>query len=131
VSSSDPELVEVTDTELEFDTLEVLEDGSPQLMMLSRLPSTGFTLSLLRKRILQWRRMGLDVSEAEAALSYKLDEAYTLYAAVEEKVRRAVELEQYLNINSSVFSATDEATARFRIRQLTGLDELENQFFDD
>jgi len=130
-SSSDPELVEVTDTELEFDTLEVLEDGSPQLMMLSRLPSTGFTLSLLRKRILQWRRMGLDVSEAEAALSYKLDEAYTLYAAVEEKVRRAVELEQYLNINSSVFSATDEATARFRIRQLTGLDELENQFFDD
>lgn len=130
-SHSDTETVVVTDTELEFDTLEVLEDGSPQLIMLSRLPSTGFTLSLLRKRILQWRRMGLDVSEAEAALSYKLDEAYTLYAVVEEKVRRAVELEQYVNINPSKFSATDEATARFRIRQLTGLEELENQFFDD
>ena len=75
--------------------------------------------------------MGLDVSEAEAALSFKPDEAYSLYAAVEEKVRRAVELEQHINLNTASLSATNEATARFRIRQLTGLDELENQFFED
>lgn len=75
--------------------------------------------------------MGLDVSEAEAALSFKPDEAYALYSLVEEKVRRAVELEQHLNTSSAGFSATDEATARFRIRQLTGLDELEKQFFED
>jgi len=131
MSHTDTESPEVGDAEMDLGTMEILEDGSPQLVMLSRLPSTGFTLPLLRKRILQWRRMGLDVSEAEAALSFKPDEAYTLYAVVEEKVRRAVELEQHLNLNMSAFSATDEATARFRIRQLTGLDELENQFFED
>jgi hypothetical protein len=131
VNHAEVESIEEFDSEIEMKGLEIMEDGTPRLVMLSRLPSTGFTLSLLRKRILQWRRMGLDVSEAEAALSFKPDEAYTLYAAVEEKVRRAVELEQYLNLNTTSLSASNDATARFRIRQLTGLDELENQFFED
>ncbi len=131
VMHADIDSAEVIDAEIALKPMEVFEDGSPHLVMLSRLPSTGFTLPLLRKRILQWRRMGLDVSEAEAALSFKPDEAYALYSLVEEKVRRAVELEQHLNTSSAGFSATDEATARFRIRQLTGLDELEKQFFED
>jgi len=115
----------------ELESMDLVVDGSPQLMMLSRLPSNGFTESLLRKRILQWRRMGLDVSEVEPALSFQPAEAYALYSVVEEKVRRAVELEQHLNQFTTGYSASDEATARFRIRQLTGLDELERQFFDD
>lgn len=74
--------------------------------------------------------MGLDVSEVEPALTMDGDDAYALYAKVEEKVRRAVDLERYLNQNGDVLSATDEATARFRIRQLTGLDELEQRLFE-
>lgn len=123
--------VENFDSEFEINSRDVREDGSSQLVMLSRLPSIGFTHTLLRKRILQWRRMGLDVSEVEPALSFQPDEAYALYSVVEEKVRRAVELEQHLESFATGFSATEEATARFRIRQLTGLDELEQAFFED
>lgn len=130
-SNADSRPVEDSEYDSELDEIDIMEDGAPQLVMLSRLPSSGFTNVLLRKRILQWRRMGLDVSEVEAALSFQPEEAYALYAEVEEKVRRAVELEQHLNRLSAEFSATDEATARFRIRQLTGLDELEQLFFGD
>ena len=109
---------------------EVLEDGTPRLIALTRLPSIGFTESLLRKRILQWRRMGLDVSEVEPALTMDEGMAYALYAIVEEKVRRAVDLERHLNQNRGCFSASEETTARFRIRQLTGLDELERRLYE-
>ena len=114
----------------EFHPLETLDDGTPRLVALTRLPSVGFTDSLLRKRILQWRRMGLDVSEVEPALTMEGEQAYALYARVEEKVRRAVDLERHLIQNVESLSATDEATARFRIRQLTGLDELENRLYE-
>ena len=116
---------------IEVEPLEILEDGSPRLIMLTRLPSVGFNESLLRKRILQWRRMGLDVSEVEPALTMDSEDAYALYAVVEEKVRRAVDLERQLNQISGSISATEEATSRFRIRQLTGLDELENRLYRD
>lgn len=123
------EMIALDDVEVE--PLEILEDGSPRLIMLTRLPSVGFNESLLRKRILQWRRMGLDVSEVEPALTMDSEDAYALYAVVEEKVRRAVDLERQLNQMTGSISATDEATSRFRIRQLTGLDELENRLYRD
>ena len=75
--------------------------------------------------------MGLDVSEVEAALSFQPEQAYILYAQVEEKVRQAVDLDRHLNQLEPSLSATDEATARFRIRQLTGLEELELRFYAD
>jgi len=106
--------------------LDTREDGSPKLVMLTRLPRNGFSNSILTRRILQWRRMGLDVSEVEPALTI-IDEkmAHQLYSSVEEKVRRAVELENHLEAISDMISVAEFATARFRIRQLTGLDELE------
>ena len=107
--------------------LDTREDGSPKLVMLTRLPRNGFSNSILTRRILQWRRMGLDVSEVEPALKIIDDKvAHQLYSSVEEKVRRAVELENHLEARSDNISATEMATARFRIRQLTGLDEIEN-----
>ena len=112
--------------------MSILDDGSPQLIQLTRLPRIGFTTSLLRKRILQWRRMGLDVSEVEPALK-SLDEehAYSLYSLVEEKVRKAVELDRYITAHQGAFSASEEASARFRIRQLTGLEELSKKYFEN
>ena len=127
----DSMVVDDSDTEFELSSIDTLEDGSPQLQMLSRLPSKGFTKTLLRKRILQWRRMGLDVSEVEAALSFQPEQAYILYAQVEEKVRQAVDLDRHLNQLEPSLSATDEATAGFRIRHLTGLEELELRFYAD
>ncbi|MDA0648328.1 MAG: DUF835 domain-containing protein [archaeon] len=106
--------------------LDTIQDGSPKLVMLTRLPSNGFSNSILTRRILQWRRMGLDVSEVEPALTIRDEKvAHQLYSSVEEKVRRAVQLENHLEAISDNISATELTTARFRIRQLTGLDELE------
>ncbi|MAM36537.1 MAG: hypothetical protein CL988_05180 [Euryarchaeota archaeon] len=133
---SAPEVVEKTedtetldapiDTPAEFD---ILDDGSPKLIHLTRLPKIGFSKSILRKRILQWRRMGLDVSEVEPAMSLQDGEDYQLYAVVEEKVRMAVDIDSYLEMNKDDFSASELAGARFRIRQLTGLEEMTSKYF--
>jgi hypothetical protein len=106
-------------------------DGSPRLSILSRLPQIGFTPELLVKRILQWRRMGLDVSELEPALNYETNESYELYKLVEEKVRRVVELENYLYHNLEEIEASELSTALFRIKQLTGIDELEKKYYSN
>lgn len=111
--------------------LQIHEDGSPRLVMLTKLPEIGFSHSLLRKRILQWRRMGLDVAGVEPALTMEEAQAYVLYAEIEEKVRRAVDLDHALSQMNPPLSATDEVVTRFRIRQLTGLDELEVRYFAD
>ena len=109
---------------------ELGEDGNPRLVYLSKLPRVGFSNNILVKRILQWRRMGLDVSEIEPALKYQEKDAYDLYKSVEEKVRRAVDLDRFINSNSNSINASDLATDIFRLRQLTGLDELEKKYYD-
>ena len=109
--------------------LDILDDGSPKLIHLTRLPMNGFTKSILRKRILQWRRMGLDVSEVEPAINLSEGADYELYSVVEEKVRKAVDLDHYLDLNNNLFSASELAAARFRIRQLTGLEEMTSKYF--
>ena len=109
---------------------ELGKDGNPRLVYLSKLPRVGFSNKILVKRILQWRRMGLDVSEIEPALKYHENNAYELYKSVEEKVRRAVDLDRFINSNSNSINASDLATDIFRLRQLTGLDELEKKYYD-
>ena len=72
--------------------------------------------------------MGLDTSDIESSLySEDIDGIYLAYSAVEEKIRRATELERY--IIEHVNDSQERTIAFFRIRQLTGLDELEQQYF--
>lgn len=124
-----------TNTDIEFASkeidIEIGVDGSPKLALLSRLPKVGFNKDILVKRILQWRRMGLDVSEIEPALNYEDDRSYELYRIVEEKTRRAVELEQFINENKNQLSASEISVDLFRIRQLSGLDELERKYYSN
>ena len=110
--------------------MDLNEDGTPKLVLLTKLPRSGFTKQLLQRRILQWRRMGLDTSEIEASLySTDVELMYHDYTLVEEKIRKATELERYViaNINDS----QERTIALFRIRQLTGLDQLEKQYFSE
>ena len=110
--------------------VELHDDGSPKLVFLTRLPEKGFSKSLLQRRVLQWRRMGLDVSEVESALfSTSSESMYHAYNRVEEKVRRAVQLDNWVSVN--VRDSQERSIAQFRIRQLTGLDELERRYFSD
>ena len=122
------ELTDSSDKRIEFD---LGVDGTPRLSILSRLPKIGFTNNLLVKRILQWRRMGLDVSEVEPALNYTLDDAYALYSLIEEKVRRVVELENYLYHHKDKMDVKEFTTSLFRIKQLTGIDELEKKYYSN
>ena len=108
--------------------MDLNEDGTPKLVMLTKLPKSGFTKQILQRRILQWRRMGLDTAEVESSLYHEdVELMYTEYIQIEENVRRAVELERF--ILAEVKDSQERTVALFRIRQLTGLDELENRYF--
>ncbi len=110
--------------------MDLNDDGTPKLVFLTRLPRSGFSKQILQRRILQWRRMGLDTSDIESSLySNEIDTMYAKYAAVEEKIRRATELERF--VISSISDTQERTIALFRIRQLTGLDELEAEYFLD
>mgnify|MGYP001331813560 CR=1 FL=1 len=131
-----PEVVNISipDIEDKEEAVDVIQhelgiDGGPRLAYLARLPEIGFTNEILVKRILQWRRMGLDVSKIEPAISYSSKEAYELYKSVEEDVRRATELERFIHANQEYLNTSEIATDLFRIRQLTGLDELEQKYY--
>ena len=108
--------------------MDLNEDGTPKLVMLTKLPKSGFTKQILQRRILQWRRMGLDTAEVESSLYHEdVELMYTGYIQIEENVRRAVELERF--ILAEVKDSQERTVALFRLRQLTGLDELENRYF--
>jgi len=102
-----------------------LGDGS-SLSFLVRIPREGYSKDIARRRILQWRRMGIDVSEAEPALFQVSDDlGYSIYEAVEIKVRKAIELDNRLDILAERGFKSEVTKMRFRVRQLTGLDEVE------
>ena len=110
--------------------MDLNDDGTPKLVLLTKLPKSGFTKQILQRRILQWRRMGLDTAAVESSLYHEdIEMMYSEYIQIEENVRRAVELERY--ILAEVKDSQERTIALFRIRQLTGLDELENRYFLD
>lgn len=113
----------------EFDQLE--DSKQPLLVHLTTIPSLGFTSSLLSKRILQWKRMGFDVSELEPALSFDdSDTSHSLYIEVEKKIRKAIDLSRLLEANLENYSVTTYEVTMFRIMQLTGLDEIESMLLN-
>jgi len=72
--------------------------------------------------------MGLDVSAAEPALFHDSDtEGFNIYKSVEDKVRRAVELDNRLELLLERGHRSEVTKLRFRIRQLTGLEDVEKR----
>ena len=101
------------------------EAGVHEIQHLTRLP-TGFSTEALRRRILQWRRMGFDVSDLESALVQDAHVREQIYRHVEDCVRRAIDLNRRLTMMAEHLPATDVERDRFRLRQLTGLDQIES-----
>ena len=72
----------------------------------------------------------MDTVDIEPSLfNTNVDEMYSKYIELEENVRRATELERY--VLEHVLDSQERTIALFRIRQLTGLDELESLNFSD
>ncbi|RAH13676.1 MAG: hypothetical protein CMB56_007525 [Methanobacteriota archaeon] len=95
------------------------------LKHLSKITEEGFTHKTLRERIIQWKNMGLDVSILEPALAYQnLEEAFKLYSEVDELIRIAVELDLRIDLLKDSGEAAKAYAYKYRIRQLTGLDEI-------
>jgi len=124
IQESDENRVDIEEAKVSFDE----EASISSLRYLTPITRDGYTKETLRKRILQWRRMGLDVSELDTSL-FTLDDDYgfSQYKQVEEKVRRAVDLDNRLDLLDSQGWKSDVVKLRFRIRQLTGFDEVENR----
>ena len=57
-SEDDVPYQDVNNAKLEMD---LNDDGTPKLVFLTKLPRIGFSKQILQRRVLQWRRMGLEV----------------------------------------------------------------------
>ena len=127
------ELTEIASSEdetpaISSENADELVDSSTSLSFLVRIPKEGYSKEIARRRILQWRRMGLDVSAAEPALFQESDEnGFEIYKSVEEKVRKAIELDNRLDILEEKGLKSEVTKLRFRVRQLTGFDEVEKR----
>ena len=130
-----PNQDEISQITVVENSLDVVEENivepeiqSTSLAFLTPITAEGYSQTVLRKRILQWKRMGLDVSELEPALFYSDDsKGFELYKSVEQKIRRAIELDNRLDLLLEQGWVSDVIKLRFRVRQLTGFDEVENR----
>lgn len=95
------------------------EPQSPSIVHLVSLPRKGFSVGLLQKRMLQWKRMGFDLSELEPALaSENLDKAHSLYARMEQQITDAIDVLRRLQAHESLFTVTERELHGYRIMNL-------------
>ena len=128
VEFTEIEASEDEDIDVSPEIIDDITDSNASLSFLVRIPKEGYSKEIARRRILQWRRMGLDVSGAEPALFQESDErGFEIYKLVEEKVRRAIELDNRLDILEEKGLKSEVTKLRFRVRQLTGFDEVEKR----
>ena len=128
LTNIDIDTTEILAVESDNSTIQENDLAGNKLSFLTKIPKDGYTKDILRKRILQWRRMGLDVSAAEPALySTSDDDGYLIYKRLEQNVRRAVELDNRLDLLEQRGIKSEVTKMRFRIRQLTGFDAVEKR----
>jgi len=97
----------------------------PPLNVLTRL--SVFSPQILKERILAWRSMGIDTTEVEPFLHAPAEDMEAGVRRIEAKIEMAVELDRRVDILEKLGEAKMSAIMRFRIRQLTGLDEITEQ----
>jgi hypothetical protein len=96
----------------------------PTVIHLVSLPRAGFSLGLLNKRMLQWKRMGFDLSALEPALSIKdMDQVYELYIQTERQITQAIDTLRLLEHHETLFTVTEKEIHSFRAMNLMDLDE--------
>ena len=95
-------------------------ESDRSLSHLVKLPRTGFTHAILAKRMLQWKRMGFDLSMLEPALVVQnMDEAHRLYGDVEEAVAIAIDCMRMVVDAGDKLSVTERELYGYRFLSLT------------
>ena len=113
-------------TEVEVQSRPFIEQEAnlPVLAQLVALPKLGFHRGLLSKRMLQWRRMGFDLTELEPALTTgDNDKAYAIYREVEERIRNATEALLHLHASTDMFTVAELERWSYRLLNLVEVDE--------
>ena len=112
----------VATEEVEFTTP---HDGGV-LVHLVQLPAQGFSHRMLSKRMLQWKRMGFDLSELEPALAYNDPlRAHELYATVQQHVTKAIDTIRLLGQHQHLFTVTEREKWHFQLMALLDIGEVE------
>ena len=120
-------------SESKSEALEIVTESphievEPGLIVLSRIPEKSLSRAILQRRIEQWAKMGFEVSELEPLLLVdEREHRYARYFDFEEKIRRATECERRIRELEQLGFTTVSTKLRFRIMQLTGIDDVENQ----
>lgn len=97
-------------------------ESERSLSHLVKLPRTGFTHAILAKRMLQWKRMGFDLSMLEPALVVQnMDEAHRLYCDVEGAVALAIDCMRMVVDAGDKLSVTERELYGYRFMSLTNV----------
>lgn len=103
-------------------------ESDRSLSHLVKLPRMGFTHAILAKRMLQWKRMGFDLSMLEPALVVQnMDEAHQLYCNVEEAVALAIDCMRMVVDAGDKLSVTERELYGYRFLSLTGVQASANE----
>ena len=117
VDSGDRSVVEVAESDARR---EIVRSDERVLTHLVSLPLAGFNKTLLAKRMLQWKRMGFDLSALEPALSMNdIQEVHAVYAAVETDIRLAIDGLRLMEHHHGRLSVSEREMFNFRMMSLT------------
>ena len=117
VDSGDRPVVEVAESDTRG---EIVRADERVLTHLVSLPLAGFNKTLLAKRMLQWKRMGFDLSALEPALSMNdMQEVHAVYAAVEMDIRLAIDGLRLMEHHHGRLSVSEREMFNYRMMSLT------------
>ena len=114
------------DAEAQVNDESIPASTESKIKMLSSIAEAALSTDVLTRRIEQWNEMGFDVSELDQALNSDRQQRYTIYREVEERIRRAIECERRIQMIEVRGHSVEATKMRFRIMQLTGLEDIEN-----
>lgn len=88
------------------------------------LPRLGFTSAVLARRMLQWKRMGFDLSALEPALSHaNMDDAFSMYRSVELDIMMAIDALRLLEQHKSTLTVTECEMFNYRMMSLLDVEQ--------
>ena len=101
------------------------ETSTEQMLVhLVNLPRVGFTHTLLAKRMLQWKRMGFDLSALEPALVISdVSKSHAIYETVESDIVCAIDCIRLLESNRDKLDATEREMFNYRFMAINNVRE--------
>ncbi len=94
------------------------------LVHLVNLPKVGFNHALLAKRMLQWKRMGFDLSALEPALVLSdVSQSHAIYEMVESDIVLAIDCIRLIEANHGKLSATEREMFNYRMMALNNVSD--------